>query len=198
VQQLLLGWLLGLVLGVRHAFEPDHLVAIATYAEQARGFRAGIRIGAAWGLGHTLTLAAVAGLLSVVDRVMPASLALAFERVVGLLLVGLGATAIIRSLRRAPVSTLRLRGPVGVGLVHGLAGSGALTSLAMARVPTAPARVAFVLLFGVGSALGMAVTLAGAGVPIARLVSGTIRGALGVTAGTLSVLLGLVWLAIHR
>lgn len=53
------GVLLGLLVGVRHAFEPDHVTAVSTLAIEARGARRGTILGAIWGLGHTAALVMV-------------------------------------------------------------------------------------------------------------------------------------------
>jgi high-affinity nickel permease len=83
-------WLFGLVLGMRHALEPDHLAAVSTLvAERRTGSGAGAVLGGIWGLGHTLALLAVAVLLGWAGTAMPPRLALAFELAVAFMLIAI-------------------------------------------------------------------------------------------------------------
>jgi nitrile hydratase accessory protein len=142
---------LGSLLGMQHAFEPDHLAAVATLMTGERSSAKAAWLGAWWGVGHTLTLLAAGTALVALRADMPASVATAFELCVVLLLVGFGARAIYHAAagalpRRAhshtspgKKSTARLdrftvARPLLVGAVHGLAGSGALTALVVATL----------------------------------------------------------------
>lgn len=81
---------LGIVLGIRHAFDADHLVAVSTIVSEYRNpFRA-IWIGVSWGLGHTTTLFLVGLLILLAGIALPERAALFFEFLVGLVLVFLG------------------------------------------------------------------------------------------------------------
>src|SRR6516225_11816384 len=81
---------LGLLLGVRHATDPDHVVAIATIVSRQRNLRGSAMIGAVWGLGHTLTILAVGGAIILFGVVIPPRLGLAMEFGVGIMLILLG------------------------------------------------------------------------------------------------------------
>jgi hypothetical protein len=84
--------------------------------------------------------------------------------------------------------------PLLVGAVHGLAGSGALTALVMATIPSAGARLIYLLLFGVGSTLGMAALSGLMGWPIARVgTHGAVARNLSLAVGCISIMLGLNW-----
>ena len=89
----------------------------------------------------------------------------------------------------------RSLGPVAMGMIHGLAGSGALTALVVARLPSPLVGAIFLALFGAGATLGMSLLAGAAGVPLERLVRTRwgMPALLGVTGG-LSLLLGLVWI----
>ena len=82
--------LLGLVLGMRHATDADHIVAIATIVSRQRTMRGSMLIGAAWGIGHTITVMAVGGAIILFGAVIPPWLGLSMEFAVGLMLVVLG------------------------------------------------------------------------------------------------------------
>ena len=79
------GWSLALVLGVRHASEPDHLVAVSTLvADEANARKAAI-LGAVWGVGHSLSLLIVGGILLVCRIQLSDHVADMFEFAVGLI-----------------------------------------------------------------------------------------------------------------
>lgn len=210
---------LGLTLGVRHAFEPDHLAAVSTLATEQRSPRAGFLLGTWWGLGHTLSLLAVGGALALFEAQMPASISTALEAAVGVMVLGLGLRALWRAFREGrsgqptthahdgAVHThatsgahLHLRGwtlatrPLLIGLMHGLAGSGALTALVLAELPTASQRLGYIALFGLGSVAGMALLTGLAGLPLMRLARSPRAAALLLGfAGLLSVGVGGFW-----
>src|SRR5689334_4955846 len=88
---------LGLVVGARHAFEPDHLAAVSTLVGDARrpSVRGAVGLGLLWGLGHTIALLAVGVVLVLLDGVMPARLSSVLELAVAAMLVVLGVRAIV-------------------------------------------------------------------------------------------------------
>lgn len=205
--------LLGLLLGARHALEPDHLAAVSTLTLQASAPWQGAALGALWGVGHTLALTGFGGVLLALGQRIPAPLERGIGLLVGALLIGLGLT----SLRRA-LGTLRPRpdterthvakGPglrqkkrtVLVGFVHGLGGSGALVAFLLLGLHGMLARALYLLLFGLGSIAGMALLSGLLGWPAARLqrFPGLVRG-LGLAAGALSLGMGLLFIsrAVH-
>lgn len=91
--------LIGLLLGMQHATEADHLAAVATLATRQASLAQTLRLGLAWGVGHTLTLMLFAGAVLALGLVISPSLEQALETAVGLMLVGLGAD-VLRRLRR--------------------------------------------------------------------------------------------------
>ena len=99
--------LIGLLLGMRHATDADHVVAVTTILSRERRFWMAARIGAVWGLGHTLTVTAVGAAIILLKIAIPARLGLAMEFAVALALVALGAGSAVRLARAA---ARRLRG----------------------------------------------------------------------------------------
>jgi ABC-type nickel/cobalt efflux system permease component RcnA len=215
----LAGLFFGVLLGARHSLEPDHLAAVTTMVSEQRGARAGAIVGAVWGLGHTLALLLVGGVLGALRLEMPARLAVAFELAVAVMLIVLGARSMWRAAREgrggpvlahahgrsthvhagppahAHVGRFTLaRRPLIVGLVHGLAGTGALTTLVIANLPTASERVAYIGLFGVGSLLGMCALSGLLGWPLSRLGRRPrMARAMSALAGLGSATLGVAW-----
>ena len=219
VLDFLAGSSLGSLLGMRHALEPDHLAAVTTLVTEQRSSYKAALLGACWGLGHTFALVVVGAVLVALRAEMPARIADLFEFFVALMLIALGVRAIYQSTRQGrsgPVHAHRhggvvhvhgasvphvhigawtlARRPLIVGAIHGLAGSGALTALVLATLPTTAAQLTYVGLFGLGSTLGMAALSGLLGWPLARLGTNQ-RLARGVSlaVGCMSTLLGIAW-----
>ena len=91
---------LGLFMGMRHAMDTDHLAAVATLSTRTRSLRSALFQGAAWGLGHTLTLFVIGAFCLLMGAALPEAWALGLELVVGLMLVFLGAQVLVRMRRR--------------------------------------------------------------------------------------------------
>src|SRR5579863_309092 len=87
--------LLGLILGMRHATDPDHVIAVTTIVSRERRLATATGIGLIWGLGHTLTVLAVGAAIIVFKIAIPTRIGLAMEFAVAivLILLGLGAAA---------------------------------------------------------------------------------------------------------
>jgi hypothetical protein len=85
---------LGFFLGMRHATDADHVIAIATIVSRQRSLRGSAMIGVAWGIGHTLTILAVGSAIILFGVVIPPRMGLAMEFAVGVMLVILGAFAL--------------------------------------------------------------------------------------------------------
>jgi high-affinity nickel-transport protein len=93
---------LGFFLGMRHATDPDHVVAVATIVSQQRSIRRSAVIGIIWGIGHTLTIAAVGIAIILFRIVIPTRLGLGMEWSVGLMLILLGAANLLGFMRAVP------------------------------------------------------------------------------------------------
>lgn len=81
---------LGFFLGMRHATDPDHVVAVTTIVARQRSIRHAALIGVLWGLGHTITIVAVGSAIILFGVVIPARVGLTMELSVGLMLILLG------------------------------------------------------------------------------------------------------------
>ena len=209
----------GSLLGMRHALEPDHLAAVSTLISEERSSYKAAWLGACWGLGHTLALVAVGAVLIVLRAELPAGVANLFELFVAIMLIALGIRAIVQAARQGPAGPVHAhqhghhvhvhpasaphvhigrrtlaRRPLIVGAVHGLAGSGALTALVLATLPTTAAQLAYMGLFGLGSMVGMAALSGALGWPLARLSAHRgIARFISLAVGVVSMLLGVAW-----
>lgn len=90
---------LGLIIGMQHALEADHVAAVSCITSRERSFGRIVRHGAVWGVGHTLTLVLVAGGAILLGAGIPDELATALEGIVGIMLAALGAHVLFRLLR---------------------------------------------------------------------------------------------------
>ena len=189
--------LLGFVLGVRHAFDPDHIVAVSTITARHRNVWRAAWVGASWGIGHSATVVTVGATIIGLHLAIPESFTRAFELGVGVMLVGLGITNLLAAQpgrAKTPGTPPPPRGLARsglVGLAHGLAGSAAVVLLAVAAMPTPAAAIAYLLLFGIGTIAGMIGSSLLLFAPLTWLGrgAGAQRAALACT-GVVSLLLG--------
>ncbi len=90
---------LGFLLGMRHAIEADHVAAVASMTTQSSSLKDALRLGATWGLGHTLTLFLFGSIVIFSNTFIPETLAMSLEFVVGIMLVLLGVDVVHRMLK---------------------------------------------------------------------------------------------------
>lgn len=212
---------LGFFLGMRHAADPDHVIAVTTIVSRhGSALRAAV-VGVLWGVGHTLTILVVGAGIVLLGWVIPPRVGLSLELSVGVMLIVLGVLnlrAVVREARGAaahpshstgvvhthahahgdyvhthphqhrpeahphrpeetPLARLdRLLGglrpyemlrPLIVGVVHGLAGSAAVALLVLTAIGTGAWAVAYLLVFGLGTIIGMMLITVGLAWPLA-------------------------------
>jgi len=207
---------LGFFLGMRHATDPDHVIAVSTIVSRERNIAKSAWVGAVWGVGHTLTIFVVGAVLIMLDFVVPqqASGAAAFhisprlgllmDLAVAVMLIVLGIMnlrrfsrwvpavahdAVVHShshahgdyvhshphshgpeshphaVEKTPVAkldrmlqqfrTYSLIRPLIIGIVHGLSGSAAVALLVVPIIRDPKWSVAYLLVFGIGTIIGM-------------------------------------------
>jgi hypothetical protein len=210
---------LGFLVGMRHAIEPDHIAAVSTIVSTEKDFRRSARVGLAWGIGHTLSLLLAGGTLLVLRVEFPGALSAAVELCVGLVLIALGVASLRRALREGGRGPLHLHShggnthahaaavhhvhvgrfvlagrPLFLGLLHGLAGTGALAAMILAGMPTIRSGLVYIAVFGVGSIAGMTLVTGVLGATLENFArSGRARAVFQGGAGALSLVVGLVW-----
>src|SRR3954469_4521927 len=157
---------LGFLLGMRHATDPDHVVAVTTIVSQQRSLLRAARTGVLWGIGHTATILLVGGaiiLLKVQLSGIPPRLGLSLEMAVAVMLIVLGLLTLAGDDRRVSESTAR---PMTIGFVHGLAGSAAVATLPqVALIPDPWWAVGYLAVFGMGTIAGMMLVTASIAAP---------------------------------
>lgn len=186
---LLFTLVLGFILGIKHAFEADHIIAVSTIAsEQKNSFKAAL-MGIFWGIGHTTTLFIVGFLVLILKISIPQSLSLILEGLVGVMLIVLGIKVFVNfQSTHSPNHKM----PFLVGVVHGLAGSGALMLLVLSTIANVLDGLFYILVFGVGSLLGMSIMSFIISIPIlyAKNQLPKLENYLCIGAGVLSILFG--------
>jgi len=144
--------------GFSHAFEADHLVAVSNIVTRRDKLALAVKDGIYWGLGHTSTILLI-GLIIIVGKTTFLNGYFGyFEAGVGLMLVVLG---IYRLYKHYNTTTLDMDESdnhhlaYGIGLIHGLAGSGAMVLLVMSQIQSEWNSIIYLVIFGVGSIVGM-------------------------------------------
>jgi ABC-type nickel/cobalt efflux system permease component RcnA len=211
--------LFGFLLGIEHALEADHVVAVSTMVSQTRSLSRASLTGISWGMGHTLTLL-VAGLVVLFLKVnMPEGVALSLEFVVGVVLVSLGGEILWGYCRKKVHAHPHRHGesvhdhfhshaqsddhahdhhPPSpgkaclVGMIHGLAGSAALMLVVLTTVRTPVQGMCYLLIFGLGSIVGMLMMSSLVALPFALTAVRfqRINEAVRMAAGLTSIALG--------
>jgi high-affinity nickel-transport protein len=200
-------------LGLQHATEPDHLVAVTTIVSRERTIRAAAPVGAIWGVGHTATILVLGGAIVLFGIVIPARVGLLLELAVGAMLILLGAVNVVRAPRRdpahrphpddphrhahthaavrgrSPTSGPGLLRPLMVGVVHGLAGSAAIALLVLSTIHAPAWAVAYLAVFGLGTVVGMLLITVAMAMPLAYAAHHfeQLHRGLCLVAGVLSV-----------
>ncbi len=209
------------VLGLRHASDPDHLVAVTSLvAADAGDVRAATRLGAWWGVGHAVTLLVIGLPLIALRSQLPGWLERGAEATIGVVILVLAARVLAkwmrgdyatgphvhrgasgghRHLRRAPVHGHRdLRTPrqaFAIGALHGLAGTGAVVLLLVAALPGRLEAAAALAVFAPMSVVSMAAcTSAFAWILTRPIVEPLYRRLLIPALGTFGLVFGL-WYA---
>jgi sulfite exporter TauE/SafE len=177
--------ILGFFLGIRHALEADHVAAVASLATRSPRLASTVRVAAAWGAGHALTLVVFGSLLIAFDLSPGPAASRVLESIVGVMLILLGLD-VLRRLRREHIHVhaheheglrhVHAHGHAGeaahdaarhrhehgllprallVGGVHGMAGTAGFTLLSLAAIRSTAGAFLYLALFGLGSILGM-------------------------------------------
>lgn len=220
----------GLLFGLKHATEVDHVVAVSTIASQQRNVLRSALVGALWGAGHTASLLVVGVVVLVLRIAIPESVSNWLEFGVALMIIGLGTVALWRLLRKRTelhvhehshdglshvhihfhesdtrhevkqkhshaVSAIGVK-PILIGMMHGLAGSGALTLLVLAQINSTWVGLLYLAIFGVGSIAGMLLMSGLIGLPFALTARNlsSVHNRMQMAAAVVSIVFGL-WYA---
>jgi high-affinity nickel-transport protein len=185
---------------MRHATDPDHVIAVTTIVAREKTRSGATAIGAAWGLGHTLTILVVGGGIILFGWVIPPRIGLSMEFSVGLMLIVLGImnlTGVMGQIGASRPSRgaahQQLARPLVVGVVHGLAGSAAVALLVLTTIRDPASALWYLLIFGLGTIVGMMTMTAAIVLPFTRTEHRFARlgGGLRIASGLISLGFGL-------
>lgn len=189
---LLLVSLAAVLLGLRHATDPDHLAAVTTLvaSTRERATRTAARLGVAWGLGHAVTLFAFGLPILLFGAYLPEPVQQAAETAVAALIVYLAVRLLLRWRRGELQVHLHpdahgartAAGAFGIGLVHGMGGSAGVGVLIVAAVDSTALAVLALGLLAAFTAVSMTALTTGFG---RTLVSRPVRSAYGAAAPVL-------------
>ncbi|MFQ5941196.1 MAG: urease accessory protein UreH [Nitrososphaerales archaeon] len=213
----------GFVTGLRHAMEADHVAAVTILVSKYRKLSKASMLGALWGFGHTLALFATGLAVLLLAISIPIKLALLLEFGVGIMLIVLGLSVIRGVRRNKLIDYLfgifatrhmhphahgnrihihphnhdrehhHCHKSLIVGIIHGLAGSGALMLLVLSTVNSVINGLAYIALFGIGSIMGMLVLSTVVGMPVVFTASrfGRINRYIRTISAVVSIALGI-------
>jgi high-affinity nickel-transport protein len=188
---LLLTFITSLMLGMRHATDPDHIVAVTTIVSRERSIVKAAGIGALWGAGHTITLLVVGGAIIAFKIGLNARLGLSMEFCVAVMLIVLGVLNLfdVRTKSGAPSASR----PFLVGVVHGLAGSAAAALLIVPLIDDPRWAALYLLTFGFGTIVGMAIITISIAAPslLAAAHMPSLQRSLRIASGAVSLIFGL-------
>lgn len=193
---LFLTFITSLMLGMRHATDPDHIVAVTTIVSRERSVVKAAGIGAVWGIGHTITLLSVGGAIIAFKIAFNARLGLSLELCVAVMLIVLGLLNIFDV--RANTRGISASRPFFVGIVHGLAGSAGAALLIVPLIDDPRWAVLYLLTFGFGTIVGMASTTVAIAAPslLAAAHMPSLQRSLRVASGAVSLVFGIY--LVHR
>jgi High-affinity nickel-transport protein len=161
-----------MLLGLRHASDPDHLTAVTTMiaSRRERATRHAARLGLVWGLGHATSLFVFGLPVVLYSAYLPRSVQDAAETTVGVVIVVLA----VGLLRRCRLGVVRVhargRTPLqayGIGLVHGMGGTAGVGLLLLATIQSHALALVALALFAACTALSMTILSAGFGIALA-------------------------------
>lgn len=208
----------GFLLGMRHAFDADHIAAVSTIISNHKSIRKSSLLGIFWGFGHTISLLAIGLLILLLKIKIPEKIALLLELIVGIMLLVLGINVLLTINKNKihlhkhkhgiiehihfhshkltkyhhhehiPFKQLLL-----IGLIHGIAGSAALTLLVLTTVNSILLGIIYILIFGVGSIIGMALISSIISLPF-KLIPNNLQKTqriLRISTGLFSIVIGL-------
>jgi high-affinity nickel permease len=152
---------LGLLLGLRHAADADHVCTVASLLRAGQGRRQALVTATLWGLGHSLSFFTTGLALLLFDAHLPPSADAAVNLAVAVLLVWLGVSQWRQAARVTSAPAAAGARSLLLGVLHGLAGSAGVALLALASHQDRLSALVYLVLFGAGTVLGMVlVTLA--------------------------------------
>jgi len=209
----------GFLLGVKHAFDADHIAALSTIVSKNEPIKKSSLLGMFWGFGHTISLLVIGLVILLLKISIPEKIALSLEFIAGIMLVLLGIN-VFRTMNKNKIhfhkhihgkeehihvhshkltknhahEHITLYQSLSIGLIHGLAGSAAITLLVLTTVKSFWIGMIYVLTFGIGSMAGMIMVSSIISLPFIIISSKfkRIHKIMDISAGLISTAIGLI------
>ena len=198
--------LLAITLGIRHAFEPDHIAAVLSVSTESNSVSATAKQGAIWGIGHTITLLIFSMILMGLQIEIDKSVFVFFELLVGVVLVWMG----IDVIKKAKIlfskkengysckattednnkTKLSLKS-LSIGLLHGAAGSGLIVALLTTTIDSIYLKFTYIVLFSIGLIICMSFLSILMTIPLHRRIRFIPLKYFKVATGVLAILIGM-------
>lgn len=198
--------ILAITIGIRHAFEPDHVTAVLTISTESNSLTATAKQGAIWGIGHTITLFIFSMMLMGLQIEIDKTVFVLFEFVVGLILILMGmsvikkakilfpdninankSTTIKRKINKTRLSLKAL----GIGLLHGATGSGVIMALITTTIDSIYLKFTYIALFSLGLIISMSLLSILMSIPLHSHLKLFPTRYFKVTTGSLAILIGI-------
>jgi High-affinity nickel-transport protein len=192
------------LLGLRHAGDPDHLAAVATMIATGKDHaaRRAARLGLTWGLGHATALFLFGVPVVLYSAYLPEPVQKGAETSVGFVIVLLAVVLLLRWRRGVYRHASHAHEPTrtglqayGIGLVHGMGGTAGVGLLLLATIDSRPLAMAALVTFALCTALSMTILSTGFGLALSRAPVRRCFHRLAPALGTLSLIFG-VWYAL--
>lgn len=199
---------LGLLLGLKHSFEPDHIIAVTNIVTETGEIKNASKLGICWGIGHTVTILLVSIICMAFKLTIPADLVPYLEAVVGLVLIYFGYLTIKNHKKfghdhgQLPLGSYLTKHNIkgykysfAMGIVHGLSGSAAIILLTMLTVKTMWESILFILIFGIGTTISMAFSTTAISLPFIYSKETVLNSKLSIFVGFFSILFGCYYIS---
>ncbi|MDP3765546.1 MAG: sulfite exporter TauE/SafE family protein [Nanoarchaeota archaeon] len=208
----------GFLLGIRHAFDVDHIAAVSAIVSKHKSIKKSSLLGIFWGFGHTISLLIIGLIVLLLKITIPEKIALSFEFIVGIMLVILGLNVLLTINKNKVHFHKHKHGKeehihfhshkltkhhdhkhklfhqsLFIGLIHGLAGSAVLTLLVLTTIKSVWLGLIYTLIFGIGSIIGMILISSVISLPFNLIPNNfqRIQKFLRISAGLVSTIIGL-------
>jgi high-affinity nickel permease len=194
--------LLASIFGFSHAFEADHLVAVSNIVTQRNSLNLALKDGVYWGLGHTSTILIVGCFFILGKLAFNENSFHYLEAVVGVMLIILGVFRLYKLKTKKKFSlkhqhyghTHEHKLAYGVGLIHGLAGSGTLILSVLTTIKGIISSLLYLFIFGIGSIGGMMLAAGIFSIPFSEKIirNNTVRITMTVISSLFCIGLGII------
>lgn len=199
-------FILAITIGIRHAFEPDHLAAVLTVSTQSNSLSATAKQGAIWGVGHTITLFIFSMILMGLKIEIDGNVFVLFEFIIGLVLIWMGIDVVNKSktliygranknikseiIIENNKTKLSLKS-LAVGLLHGAAGSGVIIALITTTIDSIYLKFTYIALFSIGLIISMSLLSILMTMPLHRSIKFIPFRYFKIITGSLAILIGM-------